>query len=75
MGDNLDKHFRPSFQRVGNSTTSMHCFHMYVVKDRIDFSAYSDNPPDNSKVDVKKLLISKDDVACMMNDAVALISR
>ena len=53
----------------------MYCFHMYAVKDRIDFSAYSDNPPDNSKVDVKKLLISKDDVACMMNDAVALISR
>ena len=48
---------------------------MYAVKDRIDFSAYSDNPPDNSKVNVKKLLISKDDVACMMNDAVALISR
>ena len=75
MGDNLDKNFRPSFQRAENSTNSMHIFHMYAVKDRLDLSAYSDSPPDSPKVDVQKLLVSKHDVECMVNDAVALISR
>ena len=73
-GDNIDKNIRPSVQRCDNKTNSMHCFHMYAVQDRIDLSLYSDSPP-TSKIDVKKLLVTKDDFTQMTSDAVVLISR
>ena len=43
VGDNIDKNFRRSFQRVDFiQTRSFHYFHSYAVLDRIDISGYTD---------------------------------
>lgn len=42
VGDNLDKNIRPSLQRLTHQTKSLHHFHSYAVKDRVNFSAASD---------------------------------
>ena len=75
VGDNLDKNIRPTFQRFENKTKSMHCFHMYAVKDRVDFLASSDSKPRSCTVEVKKLMINKSDVEHMKKDAEVLIAR
>lgn len=36
--DNIDKNFRPSFQRKDWQTKSMHYFHAYAVADRLNLS-------------------------------------
>lgn len=74
VDDNIDKNFRPSFQQHNNKTNSMHAFHMYALQDRIDFSSYSDTNP-TAKVDVNKLLITKDEVNKLKNNVVSLLSR
>jgi L1 cell adhesion molecule like protein len=42
VGDNLDKNFRRSYQRLERQTVSHHYFHMYAVKDRVDLCQASD---------------------------------
>lgn len=37
VGDNIDKNITPSFQRLDHQTKSVHYFHAFAVKDRIDF--------------------------------------
>ena len=75
VGDNLDRNFRRSFKRHGKKTISMHAFHMYAVKDRIDFSSYSDIAPANAQVDVTKLLIGKTQLDKLNKDVMVLLSR
>ena len=41
VGDNVDKSFNPSFQRINRAKQS-HYFHAYVVLDRIDFCGLSE---------------------------------
>ena len=36
--DNIDKNFRPSFQRQYHQTISVHHFHAYAVADHVNFS-------------------------------------
>jgi len=67
VGDNIDKNFRPTFQRHDNKTTSLH-----AVKDRIDCSAFSDTP--GSVIDVSKVLINND-IKQLNKDLEVLISR
>lgn len=75
VGDNVDKNFRPSTQCHDNKTQSMHWFHLYAVKDRIDLSSYSDSTPSSDTIDVNKLLIHQDDIKQITSDAEILISR
>ncbi len=42
VGDNIDKNVRPSFQRLTHQTKSLHFFHSYAVKDRVNLSSASD---------------------------------
>lgn len=46
VGDNIDKNFRRTFQRVDYQTVSQHYFHSFAMKDRIDLSHFSDLPGD-----------------------------
>ena len=41
VGDNIDKNIRASFQRIDHQTKSIHYFHTFAAKDRIDFSNLS----------------------------------
>ena len=75
VGDNIDKNFRRSFYRHYRKTISMHAFHMYAVKDRIDFSSLSDVAPTGAKVDVTKLLIDQTQVDELNKHVVTLLSR
>ena len=45
VGDNIDKNFRPSYQRQDQQTKSLHYFHAYAVKNRVDVSSLSDARP------------------------------
>lgn len=74
VGDNLDKNFRRTYQRIDYQTISHHYFHMYAVQDRVDLSAYSDLPKEGV-IDVTKLLPSDTDHSQMRKDFTVLISR
>ena len=74
VGDNLDKNIKPSFKRFANKTNSLHYFHHYALLDRVDFSGYSEYIP-NDSINLKKLLISRSDVAKLESDAIILFSR
>ena len=75
VGDNIDKNFRRSFYRHNRQTISMHAFHTYAVKDRIDLSSLSDAPPSGAKVDIAKLLICQADIDGLNKDVTTLLSR
>ena len=45
VGDNIDKNFRLSYQRQDRQTKSLHYFHAYAVKNRVDVSSLSDTRP------------------------------
>ena len=43
VGDNVDKNIRPSYQRMEHHRgQSLHYFHGYALRDRVDLSNYSD---------------------------------
>ena len=71
VGDNIDKNFRRSFYRHNRQTISMHAFHMYAVKDRIDLSSLSDIAPSDAKVDITKLLIHQTDIDGLKSQVVS----
>ena len=75
VGDNIDKNFCRSFYRHDRQTISMHAFHMYAVKDRIDFSSLSDVTPTGTKIDVTKLLIEQAQVDDLNEHVIVLLSR
>ena len=37
VGDNIDKVVKPRHMRIDHQAKSLHYFHSYAVKDRIDF--------------------------------------
>ena len=43
VGDNIDKNVNPCYARKGNKTLSMHCYHAYAVRGRIDISNTTPN--------------------------------
>lgn len=45
VGDNIDKTVRPRHQTLEKRTQSLHYFHSYAVKDRIDMRDLSDTKP------------------------------
>ena len=45
IGDNIDKNVHSRFHTLASPTKSLHYFHAYAVKDRIDTSKFSDIPP------------------------------
>ena len=77
-GDNIDKNIRRRYQRSDRSTISLHYFHMYAVKNRIDVSILSDISPSPSlSAQAKALSIMpsiEDDIQLRKNIA-TLLSR
>jgi len=74
VGDNIDKNFRPSYQRQDRQTKSVHYFHSYAVKNRVDVSALSDaRPPAVLSADV--ILPTQSDVDKLLSDFEILTSR
>ena len=76
VGDNVDKTIRASFQRSDDHTTrSLHYFHAYAVKDRINFSTLPDSQPQPCKFDLESLLPSQSDIEVIKTEMATLLSR
>ena len=71
--DNLDKNIKPRYMRSDSQTKSLHYVQSYTVRDRIDFSAFSDQPP--TEVNAFDVLPSQDDYNLLKADFSVLISR
>lgn len=77
VGDNIDKNIQPQDMRLDNQTKSLHYFHVYAVRDRIDLSDYDDTlpSPDISSISIDKLLPSDDDNTNLRANYSILIAR
>ena len=76
VGDNIDKNVQPSFQRQGHHRVqSLHHFHGYAVRDRVDLSKYSNTQPPFVTPDPSVLLPSVSDLSSLKDELVVLISR
>lgn len=77
VGDNWDKTVHASFQRSDdNRARSLHHFHLYAVKDRVDWSSLSDSqPPLPENIDFGSLLPSQSDIAAIKEEVAVLLSR
>ena len=77
VGDNVDKNIKPQDMRIDNQTKSLHYFHLYDVRDRIDLTEYGDEEPtpDISSVSVDSILPSAEDDLAMRTNFSILIAR
>lgn len=75
VGDNIDKNIKPSLQRHELHGQSLHFFHGYAVRDRLDLSRLSDKPPPSSPPDACKLIPSESDLSHLIDELVTIISR
>ena len=80
MGDNLDKNVKPRYRRIDHQTQSLHFFHHFAVKDRIDLSNVTDDPSPYidvpvSDLPINTLLPSVTDHQALMHNFAILVSR
>lgn len=76
VGDNIDKDVRPRDMRSDYQTRSMHYFHSYAVKDRVDLSCMSDQAITPSMdVNFEELLPSKNDMNAIRKNITVLFAR
>ena len=75
VGDNVDKNIHRAYQRLDMQTQSLHYFHCYAVRDRVNLSAYSDSPRHNPDVDPVTLLPLLSDMATVQHDCEILVAR
>ena len=64
VGDNIDKTVKPRYVRFDRQTSSLHYFHSYAVKDRVNLTNHSDSlplPPDAPNL--MSLLPSTNDIS------------
>ena len=79
-GDNIGKNVKRRYYRADQpGTRSLHYFHYYALKDRIDFSGLDEEPIECIQQDVKQVALSllpsaEDDEALQKNICI-LISR
>ena len=58
VGYNIDKNVRPSYQREDRKTQSLHYFHSYAVKDRVDISSLPYSPSSNNNITRQDITVS-----------------
>lgn len=77
VGDNIDKNVKPREMRADNQTRSLHYFHTYGVRDRIDLSAFSSEikVPDVSSIQLENFLPSSRDEKIMKKNFGVIIGR
>ena len=77
VGDNIDKFVTLRDMRSNHQTQSLHYFHVYGVRDRVDLANESDRPalPDPSSIDVEVLLPSPEDDEAMLTNFSMLVTR
>ena len=77
VGDNIDKDVKPRNMRSDYQTRSLHYFHAYAVRDRLNLDDCDDSgsTPDLSSIDLELLLPSKDNETQIRNSMGILIAR
>ena len=75
IGDNIDKNVRPSYQRQDRTTQSLHYFHSYSLKNRINIFEMSDRRPSSIDISPTNILPSQLDITMMIKEYGVLISR
>lgn len=77
VGDNIDKTIKPRDMRIDHQTCSLHYFHSYAARDRIDLSQFEDNPslPVVSAKDLSTLLPSISDNATITSNFAFLLAQ
>ena len=75
VGDNVDKNVKPSRQRQEIKGKSLHYFHAFAAKDRVNLASSSEWSPPMSIPDGNVLLPSAADVSCIMEEICILMSR
>ena len=73
VGDNIDKNFRQSYQRINHQTRSFHYFHSYALLERIDLCGLSDLPSSGIII-LPSILSNKDDVESLKHSFRIFIS-
>lgn len=71
--DNIDKNVKPRYMRSDSQTKSLHYVQAYAVKDRIDFSPFSNKPA--TEISAFDVLPSQDDYTSLKAHFSILISR
>ena len=77
VGDNIDKNIRPRDMRSDHQGKSLHYFHTYAVRDRVDLSGVSDVPmsPDLSSTDLFDLLPTRADQEVLVQNFAILMAH
>lgn len=77
VGDSIDKNVRPREMRSDHQTQSLHYFHTYAVRDRIDLSDFSNSShlPDISSIQLTQLLPSEADIKAIYDNFSILVGR
>ena len=68
IGNNIDKNVRPLYQRQDRTTRSLHYFHSYAVKNRIDISEMSDKHLSSIDISINKILPGQSDIDKMIGE-------
>ena len=75
IGDNVDKTLKASFERSDHRGMSIHCFHGYAVRERINFEDLSEVCPVSTTPDPTVFIPSDADVKALKKELNVLISR
>ena len=76
LGDNVDGKIRPRFMRSDNQSKEFHYFHQYAVRDRVDTSHFSEEPPSvDPNAALHKLIPTAEDDAAMLTNFSTLVTR
>ena len=73
MFDNIDKNVKPRYMRSDSQTLSLHYVQVYGVKDRIDYSSFSDDKP--AQLNLYSVLPDTTDYESLRKDFTVLVSR
>lgn len=79
VGDNIDKNICPSSRdlRSDHQTKSLHYFHVYAIRDRVDLTDLPDKPqlPDPDDTKLESLLPTEDDYTALKRNFAILAAR
>ena len=77
VGDNIDKTVKPRDMRLSHQSSSLHYFHVYAVKDRVDFFFFFCNVDliDRTTIDTTLFLPSAEDTSVLFANFKELIGR
>lgn len=77
VGDNVDKTVKPRHETMDSHAKSLHYFHCFAVRDRLDMSSFEDDPglPEIGDINVNEVLPTEDDHATLTNNMTILMMR